>query len=208
MENHLLLALGVWLATAGAGPLSYADDSTSKGLTRSIYVPVHFAVDEGVRDHLRVWIEQEEGKDILLSISPHTFIFTYFPGPDDRGLHPEHVEMRLQAEQGCLGAVLDTSLIITPLGIVSPGDTVAFDIQKLNEHFRRGRRVLRLPSTLIRIKCPDTEPPAWALQQPVRTRARLQADDLRRGPSTSLLTPTRLQPVCRASLLRVTGFLS
>jgi hypothetical protein len=160
------MALGVWLATAGVGPATYVGESTSKGLTRSIYVPVRFAVDERMRDHLHVWMEQEEGEDIRLSISPHTFIFTYFPGSDSRGLQPEHVEVRLQAEQGCLGAVLDTNLIITPFGIISSVDTLAFDLQKLKEHFRGGKRDLRLPSTLIRIRCPDPEPPAWPFGEP------------------------------------------
>ncbi len=135
-------------------------------LNRSIYVPVRFQSCEHVKNvELSV-----VGEPYAFALGTRIFQFTYYA--DKEAVLPEFTEVRIEGdvikEDGI--SKIRTNLLVTPEKIVSSRDSLNRGHDEIMKQLRR-RRDVRLPATVINIKCHDsctrttvssTAPPATA----------------------------------------------
>jgi hypothetical protein len=141
--NVLALASCLMIATAAAPA------AKKEPLSRSIYVPVAFSVPPEIDEALLIWIGDEARPRRARA---HTFLFTYFPDRGDR-FWPDRVEVRVQALGVCAGGNIDTNFIVTPMGIRTSSDSLAFDMEALSKQLRMRRRDLHVTPKTVKIRC-------------------------------------------------------
>ncbi len=133
-----------------------AEESRTKFLTRSIYVPVVFTIAPELGE-VELWIQ---GEDRASSPSPRVFLFTYYP--EHRKFLPEQVEVRVRAKGRCGGEPVRSSFLVTSLGIHAGSDSLSYDEKGLGRLVKTRRRDVRLTAKVVRIGCPTSEAAADA----------------------------------------------
>ena len=135
-------------------------------LNRSIYVPVRFQSCEHVKNvELSV-----AGEPYVFALGTRIFQFTYYS--DKKAVLPEFTEVWIEGdvikEDGV--SKIRTNLLVTPEKIASSHDSLTRGHEEIVKQFRR-RRDVRLPVSVVNIKCHDsctrttvssTAPPATA----------------------------------------------
>ncbi len=120
-------------------------------LNRSIYVPVRFQSCEHVKNvELSV-----AGESYAFALGTRIFQFTYYA--DKEAVLPEFTEVRIEGdvikEDGV--SKIRTNLLVTPEKIMSSHDSLNRGHDEIVKQLRR-RRDVRLPESVVSIKCEDS----------------------------------------------------
>ncbi len=115
---------------------------------RSFYLPVRFVVCPGL-ESIKLWVVGQE--KMVFGPGQRIFQFTYFP--EKKKLFPEHIEVRMHADQVCDGEDLDANVIITLSGIFSSIDSAEFSMERFRKQLMTRKRDIHFPPRIVRIQC-------------------------------------------------------
>ena len=149
-RRRVATTLLIWVASVFAASSALAAQR-ERNRARSIYVPVRFEACEHVRN-VRLTIA---GDPQAFTPGKRIFMFTYYPELD--AVLPELAEVWIEGEatteEG--SRPIRTNLLVTPERIASSRDELDRGPSEIVKQLRR-RMDVRLPETLIHIKCEDS----------------------------------------------------
>ena len=120
-------------------------------LNRSVYVPVRFQSCEHV-NNVQLFVA---GEPYVFALGTRIFMFTYYA--DKKAVLPEFTEVWIEGDVIKKDGVskIRTNLLVTPEKIVSSHDSLSRGHEEIEKQLRR-RRDVRLPVSVINIKCRDS----------------------------------------------------
>jgi hypothetical protein len=147
MRRSTTVALGLAALSVILSGSTRATADEPKPLPRSFYVPIEFHLCE----HLVQAVLSEEGQPVSALPAKRVFQFTYYPELD-RGL-PELVKIRIDGHYVHDDEPFVAKLAVTPDGLHTAKEHVAFDTQKDELRFR-SRIDVRHETMRFNVHCP------------------------------------------------------